>query len=91
MVQLCRNKIVSDQLCHNWELPIIYASLLPDTDFNDVILLVHQKRRGHSFRLSLMFLRKDLKPVFHFNRIVAKRSVFHCFVNTHTELMIWTQ
>ena len=25
---------------------------------------------------------RSLKPVFHFNRIVAKRSVFHCFANT---------
>ena len=32
----------------------------------------------------------SLKAVFHFNRIVAKRSVFHCFVNTQAELMIWT-
>ena len=32
-----------------------------------------------------------VKPVFHFNRIVAKRTVFHCFVNTQAELMIWTQ
>ena len=31
------------------------------------------------------------KPVFHFNRIVAKRTVFHCFVNTQADLMIWTQ
>ena len=29
-----------------------------------------------------------LKAVLHFNRIVAKRSVFHCFVNTQAELMI---
>ena len=28
-----------------------------------------------------------LKAVFHCNRIVAKRSVFHCFVNTQVELM----
>ena len=28
-----------------------------------------------------------LKAVFHFNRIVAKRSVFHCFVNTEAKLM----
>ena len=27
-----------------------------------------------------------LKAVSHFNRIVAKRSVFHCFVNTQAEL-----
>ena len=33
-----------------------------------------------------------LKPVSHFNRIVANRSVFHCFMNTHqAELMIWTR
>ena len=32
-----------------------------------------------------------IKPVFYFNRILAKRSVFHCFVNTQAELMIWTQ
>ena len=32
-----------------------------------------------------------LKPVFHFNRIVAKRSVFHCFVSSEEELMIWRQ
>ena len=25
---------------------------------------------------------KRIKTVFHFNRIVGKRSVFHCFVNT---------
>ena len=28
-----------------------------------------------------------LKAVFHFNRIVAKRSVFHCFVTTQAELI----
>ena len=33
----------------------------------------------------------ELKPVFHFSRIVAKRSVFHYFVSTQAELMIWTQ
>ena len=27
----------------------------------------------------------------HFNRTVAKRSVFHSFVNTQAELIIWTQ
>ena len=32
-----------------------------------------------------------LKAVFHFNRIVAKRSVCHCFANTQAELVIWTQ
>ena len=32
-----------------------------------------------------------LKAVSHFNRIVTKRSVFHCSVNTQAELMIWTQ
>ena len=38
-----------------------------------------------------MLLDSHLKAVFHFNRIVAKCSVFHCFVNTQAELMIWTQ
>ena len=28
----------------------------------------------------------DVDTVFHINRIVAKRSVFHCFVKTQTEL-----
>ena len=32
-----------------------------------------------------------VKRVFHFNRTVSKRTVFHCFVNTQAELMIWTQ
>jgi hypothetical protein len=32
-----------------------------------------------------------LKPVFHFNRIVAKRSVFLCFLTTRAELMTSTQ
>ena len=27
-------------------------------------------------------LKEDVKAVFHFNRKVAKRSVFHCFVST---------
>ena len=36
-------------------------------------------------------MENGLKPVFHFNRIVAKRSVFHCFMNTQAELMIWAQ
>ena len=31
------------------------------------------------------------KRSFHFKRIVAKRTVFHCFVDMQTELMIWTQ
>ena len=30
----------------------------------------------------------SIKPVFHFNRIVAKRSVFHCFVNSQAEQTI---
>ena len=32
--------------------------------------------KTHSFSYSV-------KPVFHFNRIVAKRTVFHCFVHEH--------
>jgi hypothetical protein len=32
-----------------------------------------------------------LKPVFHFNRIVPKRSVFLCFLTTRVELMTSTQ
>ena len=28
-----------------------------------------------------------VKAVFHFNRIVAKRSLFHCFETTQVELM----
>jgi hypothetical protein len=32
-----------------------------------------------------------LKPVFHFNRIVAKRSVFLCFLTIRVELMTSTQ
>ena len=32
---------------------------------------------------------QEIKSVFHFIRMtVAKRSVFHCFVNTQAELMI---
>ena len=34
---------------------------------------------------------KKLKAIFHSHCIVAKRSVFHCFVNTQAEVMIWTQ
>ena len=30
-----------------------------------------------------------MKAVFHFKRIVAKRSVFHCFVNIQAELMTY--
>jgi hypothetical protein len=33
----------------------------------------------------------SLKPVFHFDRIVAKRSVFLCFLTTREELMTSTQ
>ena len=32
-----------------------------------------------------------VKAVFDFNRIVAERSVFHCFVTTRVELMTYTQ
>ena len=32
-----------------------------------------------------------LKAVFHFNRIVTKRSVFYGLVSTQAELMTWTQ
>ena len=32
-----------------------------------------------------------IKAIFHFNRIVAKRTIFHCFVSTQAELIIWTQ
>ena len=31
-----------------------------------------------------------IKAVLHFSRIVAKRCVFHRFVKTNAELMIWT-
>ena len=34
---------------------------------------------------------KRVKPVFHFNRIVAKRTVFHCFANIQAEPMRWTE
>ena len=34
---------------------------------------------------------KTVKAVFHFNRIVAKRNVFHCFVTSRVELMTCTQ
>ena len=37
------------------------------------------------------YIRKLVKPVFHFNRIVAKRSVFLCFLTTRVELMTWKQ
>lgn len=30
---------------------------------------------------------QDQKPVFHFNHVAAKRSVFFCFVSTRVELM----
>ena len=33
----------------------------------------------------------SIKPVFHFNRIVAKRRVFLCFLTTRVELMTSTQ
>ena len=36
-------------------------------------------------------MRPRVKPVFHFNRIVAKRSVFLCFLSTRVELMTSTQ
>ena len=29
-----------------------------------------------------MYKQECVKAVFHFNRILTKRSVFHCFVNT---------
>ena len=41
------------------------------------IILEHSENRTY-----------DLKAVFHFNRIVAKRSIFHCFVSTQAELLI---
>ena len=31
---------------------------------------------------------QSLKAVFQFNRIVGKRSVFHCLVNTQAELIM---
>ena len=43
------------------------------------------------FHSSCNYNLPDVKAVFHFNRIVAKRSVFHCFKNVQAELMIWTQ
>jgi hypothetical protein len=39
----------------------------------------------------LNLIPKAVKPVFHFNRIVAKRSVFLCFLSTRVELMTSTQ
>ena len=33
----------------------------------------------------------SVKAVFHLNRIVAKRTVFHCFVTPQAKIMIWTQ
>ena len=44
------------------------------------------------FALSGKLIAKmTFKAVFHFNRIVAKRSVFLFFVNTQAELIMWTQ
>ena len=57
------------------------------TAFEEMMNLKHTGLDEYS-KLTLIFC---LKPVFHFNRIVAKRSVFHCFVNTQAELMTWTQ
>ena len=37
------------------------------------------------------YIQYGLKAVFHFSYVVAKRSVFNCFVNSQAELMIWTQ
>ena len=41
-------------------------------------------RNLHVFVKAIYF-----KLVFHFNCIVAKRGVFHCFVNTQAELRIY--
>ena len=51
---------------------------------------VHYARvRKVSVRVTLLSTRQ--KAVFHFSRIVVKRNVFHCFLNTQAQLMIWTQ
>ena len=45
----------------------------------------------NTLRKAKMMYKYSLKAVFHFNRIVAKRTVYHCFVKTQAELTTWTQ
>ena len=55
-----------------------------ETDKRKKLSITYTKNKMTRTKLSI-------KPVFHFNRIVAKRSVFHCFVNSQAELVIWAQ
>ena len=69
--------------------------------WNGTILKLEVECRSQSANeqhcILMKFYSTDIKPgvrlkaVFHFNRIVAKRSVFHCFVITRIELMTCTQ
>ena len=55
-------------------------------------LFTFRKHSQETMFSGLSTLRKHSQSsFFHFNRIVAKRSVFHCVVNNQSELMTWTQ
>ena len=48
----------------------------------------HGTKKYATFRYDTGIVENSLKPVFHFTRIVAKRSVFLCSMSTWLELMI---
>ena len=52
--------------------------------------------RSHRYILIYIFAMESVKicrfqAVFQFNRISAKRTVFHCFVTPQAKLMKWAQ
>ena len=67
-----------------WWVAFVYLNLFSLSIITDNKSLV--SRRHRETRLNVFFtllstrLASCIKPVFHFNRIVAKRSVFDCFV-----------
>jgi hypothetical protein len=75
---------------HNAGIPQAYVNQAKVKCLADVLLGLNIILRQIAFRLNLL-MRSRLKPVFHFNRIVAKRSVFLCFLTTRVELMTSTQ
>ena len=65
----------------NFEPPVPSVHMVMDREFVQLAV----------FKFFLFCVYRDVNAVFNFNRIVAKRTVLHCFVNTQAELMFGTQ
>ena len=74
--------VVFCKLCLWWSQEISWIFGIIKQSSNSVALLNYSSVLSKWFNLYARWSRLNIKAVFHFNCIVAKRSVFHCFVNT---------